>query len=225
MCRFGLVMLLVLPGVVVVWAGLALPPPLWVLKYGPTPGCEPTGRKAIVEGIEFVEIGPGYVRVGRHYMCDLGVRVPTVGSLGVLSYSHHSGFECPLRWTEVRHRFWAASEPLANWSREHFSWLIAEGEFGFPDSAAWVFARVQSRTGIPLRAPLPAEWWSATPVSDLPCDIPRDQASRPGLHGCDAVPTARYFSPGAGSIAFITPVFSLHPDQEALIAPYLVEDE
>ena len=48
----------------VLWSGLNLPPVKWVLKYGLTPGCEPTGDVIPVEDMEFVVIGPGICRVG-----------------------------------------------------------------------------------------------------------------------------------------------------------------
>ena len=64
MWRIAHLLLLALPGAVVIWAGLNLPPPLWLIEYGLAPGCEPTGRTWAVEGVEFVEIGRGISRMG-----------------------------------------------------------------------------------------------------------------------------------------------------------------
>jgi len=47
-----------------VWIALDWPPVRFVLKYGLTPGCAPTGQTLTVEGVEFVEIGPGVARIG-----------------------------------------------------------------------------------------------------------------------------------------------------------------
>ena len=56
----------------VAWTLIGWPPPGLVLKYGPTPGCEPMGRVKNVEGIEFVEIGPGCFRMGSEHLAEGG---------------------------------------------------------------------------------------------------------------------------------------------------------
>ena len=44
---------------VIAWSLAGLPPPRYLLRYGLSPGCEPTGETVTLEGVEFVEIGPG----------------------------------------------------------------------------------------------------------------------------------------------------------------------
>ena len=70
---------LLLAGVLtILWAAFSWPPPRLLLTYGISPGCEPTGRTLTVEGVEFVEIGPGIFRTGgegRSWLEDLLSRV------------------------------------------------------------------------------------------------------------------------------------------------------
>jgi hypothetical protein len=50
---------LLFAGAVIAWALAGLPPPEYILRYGLSPGCEPTGGTVVLEGVTFVEIGPG----------------------------------------------------------------------------------------------------------------------------------------------------------------------
>ena len=51
----------------ILWTAMDWPPPKYLLKYGLSPGCEPTGKRLTIEGVEFVEIGPGIFRMGSTY--------------------------------------------------------------------------------------------------------------------------------------------------------------
>lgn len=62
--------LLVLGTGAVVWSGLNLPPPLFVLDHGLHPGCEPNGKVVKVEGVEFVGIRAGICRIGSDYLAE-----------------------------------------------------------------------------------------------------------------------------------------------------------
>ena len=54
------VLALVLFGVgTIAWTLAGLPPPMHYIRYGLDPACEPTGETLTVEGVTFVEIGPG----------------------------------------------------------------------------------------------------------------------------------------------------------------------
>ncbi len=46
------------------WAAFDWPPPRMILKYGLPPTGGPTGRTMTIEGVEFVELKPGYFRLG-----------------------------------------------------------------------------------------------------------------------------------------------------------------
>ena len=46
------------------WNVFDWPPPRLILKYGFPPAGGPTGRTMTIEGVEFVELKPGYFRMG-----------------------------------------------------------------------------------------------------------------------------------------------------------------
>ena len=52
------------------WTVAGLPPVRLVWRYGFSYGPEPTGRKITVEGVTFVEIGPGCFRMGAERVDD-----------------------------------------------------------------------------------------------------------------------------------------------------------
>ena len=56
----------------VAWTLAGLPPVRFLLRYGLSPGCEPTGNVMILEGVEFVEIGPGIFRMGSEHLAEGG---------------------------------------------------------------------------------------------------------------------------------------------------------
>ena len=59
------VVLVLLAGIVtILWLVLDWPPPRLILKYGFPPTGGPTGNVRVIEGIEFVELSPGYFRMG-----------------------------------------------------------------------------------------------------------------------------------------------------------------
>jgi len=62
----GLVLFLVGVGYVA-WTLAGMPPVKYYLRHGLDPYCEPTGQKEIIEGVEFVEIGPGIFRMGSKF--------------------------------------------------------------------------------------------------------------------------------------------------------------
>lgn len=74
MRRFALLPagVLALATVSVVWAGLGLPPPTEVLGSSAGEPGGPTGRTISIEGVEFVEIGPGSFRMGSRERYDPG---------------------------------------------------------------------------------------------------------------------------------------------------------
>ncbi|MHC4473815.1 MAG: formylglycine-generating enzyme family protein [Planctomycetota bacterium] len=125
------------------------PPPHLVAKYGPPPVGGPTGRRKTVEGIEFIELKPGYFLMG--------------------SEEH----ECqkPEHWVEIAYSFWIARTEVTNQTYERFDslhrrmdvspseahpavnmtiddasrfceWLTSrdEGEFRLPSEAEWEFS-------------------------------------------------------------------------------------
>ena len=56
----------------VAWRLAGLPPVGFVVRYGFSYGCEPTGDTRTIEGVEFVEIGPGCFRMGSGKLAEGG---------------------------------------------------------------------------------------------------------------------------------------------------------
>ena len=48
----------------IAWTLAGLPPVKYFLRHGLDPYCEPTGETLTVEGVTFLEIGPGIFRLG-----------------------------------------------------------------------------------------------------------------------------------------------------------------
>jgi formylglycine-generating enzyme required for sulfatase activity len=99
-----------------VWNLCDWPPPRLVLKYGFPHTGGPTGRTMIIEGVEFVELKPGYFRMGAHIGCVRdGPLDRLLHSLGRTSSGpppHHTGLNCPLRWQEVAVTIWVGAAPI-----------------------------------------------------------------------------------------------------------------
>lgn len=118
-----LVAALALGTLAVVWTGRNWPPPLWILQYG-LPGSQgPTGRVARIEGIEFVEISPGYFRMGSDWRLDRGdtrfSAGDVMGRLGVeagLPWGRTPFYseEMPLHWIELPHGFFIARTEITD---------------------------------------------------------------------------------------------------------------
>jgi hypothetical protein len=109
-----LAVLLLLSGItVVVWEVADWPPPRLILKYGFPPTGGPTGRTKTIEGIEFVELKPGYCWVEA---CKLGC---TDGNLlGRISALIGLKFGRPVRHMRRRCRYWhELSQPV--WITPH----------------------------------------------------------------------------------------------------------
>ncbi len=120
----GSVLLLFLAGVVVVaWTVAGLPPVRYVLRYGLAPGCEPTGEVKTVEGVDFVEIGPGISRMGSTHDEEggdfLGKLCEPVG----LPWGERPepSDEMPVHWVEFRRGFWIARTEVTNAQYERFT--------------------------------------------------------------------------------------------------------
>lgn len=105
--------LLLLAGILVVtWEVCDWPPPRLILKYGLPPAGGPTGRKITVEGIEFIELSPGYYRRGSHEGCTCTMPL-LLRILVLLGCSEPSGArsspECPPIWIEIQSPFYISS--------------------------------------------------------------------------------------------------------------------
>ena len=114
---------LLLAGILVVaWTVAGLPPVRMVVRYGFDYGPEPTGRTLTVEGVEFVEIGPGCFLMGSDLNGEPG------DFLGGLCYPFglpwgeqpEPSDEMPVHWVEFSRGFWVAKTEVTNEQYEAF---------------------------------------------------------------------------------------------------------
>ncbi|MCU0725368.1 MAG: formylglycine-generating enzyme family protein, partial [Planctomycetes bacterium] len=106
-----------------VWNLCDQPPPRLILKYGFPPAGGPTGRTMTIEGVEFVELKPGYFRMGSHFFCQEGDLVGRIcAALGLPWGKHprHNTNECPPHWVEIRTGFWMARTEITNGQFERY---------------------------------------------------------------------------------------------------------
>jgi formylglycine-generating enzyme required for sulfatase activity len=156
--------------VLIVWAALGGPPPGLLAKHG-LPWRGAAGARAEVhEGVEFVEISPGYLLSGSCFRCDRGdLRGRLSALLGFESgrAPRHAFVECPRRWrevpvtlfvarTEITRAQYARFEPRRKWTSfsagDRAPVIVGVAEAGV--YCEWL-AR---RSGRPVRLPTSTEW-------------------------------------------------------------------
>jgi formylglycine-generating enzyme required for sulfatase activity len=122
----GVVVILMAGVTTVLWTALDWPPPRLVLEYGFPPTEGPTGKKLIIEGVKFVELGAGYFRMGSEdgygfRSGDLLGRVSSSIGISGLGTVPRSGSEGPLRWVEIPRPFWISTTEVtrASYSRHN----------------------------------------------------------------------------------------------------------
>jgi formylglycine-generating enzyme required for sulfatase activity len=175
MRRRRIILLVLLPallagGTVISWNALGKPPVGLVWKYGYPSPMGPTGRKVVIEGVKFLEISPGYFRMGSHYHCERGDLLGRICSLMGLSWGtrpSHISDECPPHWVEFREGFWISKyevtgeqykrlEPQGGRARTSLAEHPVTGVSW--DDAREYCARLSERSGLPVRLPSEAEW-------------------------------------------------------------------
>ncbi len=165
----GLLVILGMGGYVT-WTLAGLPPVRYILRYGLAPGCEPTGQKRTVEGVEFVEIGPGIFRMGSDHLAKggdwLGKLCEPLGlPWGTRPEPSH---EMPVHWVEFRYGFWIARTEVTNAQFERFAPNRERSEFSEGDDdpvvdVSWEDAKawcewLSNSSELPVRLPSEAEW-------------------------------------------------------------------
>jgi len=162
------VVLFFLAGVLpLVWIALDWPPVRFVLKYGLTPGCAPTGQTLTVEGFEFVRIGPGIARIGSTSRAG-GDWLGTICQRFGLPWGNQPKMtrEMPMHWVEFEQGFWIARTELTNEQYERFDpdpWRGQEGDNHPVVNVSWEDATqyckwLSKKTGLTVRLPSEAEW-------------------------------------------------------------------
>jgi len=107
----------------VAWTLGGLPPVRFLLRYGLSPGCEPTGQTLEVEGVTFVEIGPGIFRMGSTLNARGGDWLGTICAPFGLPWGKRPtpSSAMPVHWVEFRRGFWIATTEITNAQYERFN--------------------------------------------------------------------------------------------------------
>ncbi|MCU0613074.1 MAG: formylglycine-generating enzyme family protein [Candidatus Eisenbacteria bacterium] len=166
----ALVMLIFVGLVSAVWNLCDWPPPRLILKYGFPPTGGPTGRTMTIEGVEFVELKPGYFRMGSHFWCEEGDCLGRVCAVLHLPWGRqpkHDSRECPPHWVEIERGFWIAARPVSLRTYMHFDpeQLHSSRQDGASPvtDVTWSQARafcawISARGSLRMRLPSEAEW-------------------------------------------------------------------
>jgi formylglycine-generating enzyme required for sulfatase activity len=156
--------------VLIVWASFGGPPPGLLARHGLPWRGAPGARAEVHEGVEFVELPPGYLLTGSCCRCDRGdLRGRLSALLGFESgrAPRHALVECPRRWrevpitlfvarTEVTRAQFARFDPGRKWTSfsagDHAPVTLGAAEAGA--YCEWL----AGRSGRPVRLPTPTEW-------------------------------------------------------------------
>jgi len=112
-----LLVLLLLSGIgVVTWTVAGLPPVRMVWRYGFSYGPEPTDRTLTVEGVEFVEIGPGCFLMGSENEAEGGDLLGRWCARFGLPWGDQPqpSDEMPVHWVEFPRGFFIARTEVTN---------------------------------------------------------------------------------------------------------------
>jgi len=155
----------------VAWVILDFPPPGLILSYGLPPAGGPTGRTDEVEGVTYIELSPGYFRMGSHDLCERGDLIGRFSEMFGLSWGvppEHKGGECPTRWVELEEPFWIAATEIPNEVFERMGGTWERSPYSKEDRqpagrVSWRKARkfcdwLTERADGTFRLPTEAEW-------------------------------------------------------------------
>lgn len=162
----------------VAWTLAGLPPVKYYVRYGLDPYCEPTGERVTLEGIEFVEIGPGIFRMGSNIPIRSGDWPGRLSAPFGLPWGRQpivSPREVPAHWVEFRRSYWLARTEVTNAQYRRFAGASEQppspgGDLD-PVTVSWkaakrFCARMSLVTNRQIRLPNEAEWECACRAGD-----------------------------------------------------------
>jgi len=174
----------------VAWTLAGLPPVKYYLRYGLDPYCEPTGERVTLEGVEFVEIGPGVFRMGSTVGARGGDWLGRLCAPVGLPWGRHpeASDEMPGHFVEFRRGYWIATTEITNVQYERYRGDHRRSPFSNGDDtpvaeASWQDAVdfcgwLAAKAGRPIRLPTEAEWECACRAgSDAEFTFGEDEAS------------------------------------------------
>ena len=166
-----LAVVLFLAGVVTVaWTLAGLPPAKYHLRYGLDPYCAPTGETLDVEGVTFVEIGPGIFLMGSTANAEGGDWLGKLCKPFGLPWGKHPepSVEMPVRWVEFRRGFWIATTEITNaqyerLDKDHQRHELSKGDDTPVVEVSWQDAKdyctwLTAKAKRPIRLPSESEW-------------------------------------------------------------------
>jgi formylglycine-generating enzyme required for sulfatase activity len=189
----GLLLLLVVAGVIA-WPLAGLPPPRYLLRYGLSPGCEPTGETLVLEGVEFVEIGPGVFRMGSDKLAKGGDWLGRICATLGLPWGRQPepSNEMPVHWVEFPRGFWIARTEVTNaqyerFDREYERFEFSEGDDDPVVDVSWTDAErycawLAERSDRKVRLPSESLWECACRAGSRTEYCFGDDASNLGKH-------------------------------------------
>jgi formylglycine-generating enzyme required for sulfatase activity len=150
---------------------VADPPPVRLLwRYGLSGGPEPTGQVEILEGVKFVEIGPGCFRMGSEQNADGGDWLGRwCAGIGLpWGDQPEPSDEMPVHWVEIPRGFYIAVTEVTNAQYEAFDNKHQRNELSpgdrdpvvdvtFEDAKKYC-AWLSERSGREIRLPSESEW-------------------------------------------------------------------
>jgi formylglycine-generating enzyme required for sulfatase activity len=145
------------------------------MEHGFPPAGGPTGRKTEVEDVTFIELRPGYFRMGSpsHVIDegDLLGRFCRIFGLPWGNQPRSGGVESPEHLVTMRHPYWMAETELTNRQFERFDphherTPESTRDLGPVTNVSWEEARrycawLSARAGRPARLPSESEWENA----------------------------------------------------------------
>jgi formylglycine-generating enzyme required for sulfatase activity len=156
--------------VVIAWTVADLPPVRYVLRYGFSPRCKPTGLTKRVEGVEFIEIGPGIFRMGSDRDVKGGDWIGKLCQRVGLPWGDQPepSNEMPVHWVEFPRGFWIAETEVTNamYARFEPRHMRSDWSKGDDDPVVdidWNDARrycvwLSERSDLEVRLPSESEW-------------------------------------------------------------------
>jgi len=152
------------------WVVGGHPPLRFLLRYGFSWGCAPTGQTKTIEGVEFVEIGPGCFRMGSTAAAEGGDWLGKWCARLGLPWGDQPGLssEMPVHWVELPHGFWIARTEVTNEQYRAFNPKYKWGMYPLRDrepvvDVSWEDAKkycawLSEQSGQAIRLPSESEW-------------------------------------------------------------------
>ena len=156
--------------VVIGWTVAGLPPVRYVLRYGLHPRCKPTGQTKEIEGVRFIEIGPGIFRMGSDHAAEGGDWIGKICQRVGLPWGDQPepSDEMPVHWVEFPRGYWIATTEVTNALYERFDPKHERSDYGKGDhdpvmDVSWEDAKrycawLSEKAAHPIRLPTEAEW-------------------------------------------------------------------